>query len=255
MSHISIQSANRLIIPIIFLIWILGFPSPGWSLLPSGADLPELKKLLSQITWLAHDSFRINADGLILYIDPFNLATQEPKADLILITDDHQDHCSPADVAKIQKTDTVIVTVPQAATKLTGQIKRVKPWEELIIKGITIQTVPAFNTNKFRSPGVLFHPKDSNYVGFIIKVERKRIYHAGDSDFVPEMKGLEVDIALLPVSGLYVMTAEEAAEAAMAIKPKLAIPMHVGGPVGSLSDAQRFKEKVGIPVTILPIEK
>lgn len=255
MSYIAIRSAKKLIIPIFFLTWILGFPGPGWSLLPSGADLPDLKKTLSQITWLGHDSFRINADGLILYIDPFKLPTHEPKADLILITHDHQDHCSPADVAKIQKTDTVIVTVPQAAAKLTGQKKLVKPGEELIVKGITIQTVPAYNTNKFRSPGVPYHPKDSNYVGFIIKVEGKRIYHAGDSDFIPEMKGLEVDISLLPVSGLYVMTAEEAAEAATAIKPKLAIPMHVGGPVGSLSDAQRFKEKAGIPVTILPIEK
>ncbi|MBA4392341.1 MAG: Zn-dependent hydrolase, partial [Desulfobacca sp.] len=198
--------------------------------------------MTSHIHWLGHASFRIDADGQVIYLDPFQI-TGGPKADLILISHDHFDHCSPADVAKIQKPETVIVTVAQAAAKLTGQIKQVKPGEEWPVKGISIKTIPAYNINKFRSPGIPFHPKDSNYVGFIIQVGGQRFYHAGDTDFIPEMKGLGVDMALLPVSGTYVMTAEEAVEAAKAINPKLAIPMHVGGPVGSLSDADRFIKK------------
>jgi L-ascorbate metabolism protein UlaG (beta-lactamase superfamily) len=89
----------------------------------------------------------------------------------------------------------------------------------------------------------------------LITVKGIRIYHPGDSDFIPEMKGLEPDVALLPVSGTYVMTCEEAVEAAAAIQPQVAIPMHVGEGIGSLTDAERFKEKAPVPVTVLPIEK
>ncbi len=214
----------------------------------------DWKARVSHIHWLGHDSFRIEGEGVQIYLDPFQIK-EGPKADLILITHDHMDHCSPADVAKIQKADTVIVTVPQAAAKLTGQIKTVKPGEELVVKGVSLKTVPAYNLNKFRSPGVPFHPKEAGYVGFVIKVKGQTTYHAGDTDFIPEMKGLAPDVALLPVSGIYVMTAEEAVEAAAAIQPKLAVPMHVGGPVGNLSSAAVFKEKATVPVLILPLEK
>ncbi len=233
---------------------IFCFSAVVWTSGSLGATEIDFKKMTSNIHWLGHDSFRIDADGVVIYFDPFQLK-EGPKADLILITHDHFDHCSPADVAKIQKPETVIITVAQAAAKLKGHIKTVKPGEALTVKGISIKTIPAYNVNKFSSPGVAFHPKESGYVGFIITVKGQRIYHAGDTDFIPEMKGLGPDIALLPVSGIYVMTAEEAAEAATAIKPKLAIPMHVGGPIGSLSAAERFKEKARVPVMVMPIEK
>jgi len=239
---------------LLFFLIIFCFSALGWTSLSQGATEADFKKMTSNIHWLGHDSFRIDADGLVIYLDPFQLK-EGPKADLILITHDHFDHCSPADVAKIQKPETVIITVAQAAAKLKGQITTVKPGDELSLKGISIKAIPAYNVNKFSSPGVPFHPKGSGYVGYLLTVKGLRIYHAGDTDFIPEMKGLGPDIALLPVSGIYVMTAEEAAEAATAIKPKLAIPMHVGGPVGALSSAQRFKEKAAVPVMILPIEK
>jgi L-ascorbate metabolism protein UlaG (beta-lactamase superfamily) len=126
---------------------------------------------------------------------------------------------------------------------------------ELTIKGVLIKTVPAYNLTKFRSPGVPFHPKDAGHVGYLITVKGITIYHTGDSDFIPEMKGLKPDVALLPVSGTYVMTAEEAVEAATAIQPKVAIPMHVGEGIGSLADAERFREKATVPVVVKPIEK
>lgn len=214
----------------------------------------DFNKMASGIHWLGHDSFRLEADGLMIYIDPFQIK-EGPKADLIFITHDHRDHCSPEDVAKIQKPDTIIITVAQAAAKLSGQIKIIKPGEELTVRGIPIKALPAYNINKFRSPGVPFHPRESGYVGFIITLKGIRIYHAGDTDFIPEMKRLSPDVALMPVSGIYVMTVEEAVRAAAAINPKLAIPMHVGGPVGSPESADRFKEKATVPVLILPLER
>jgi L-ascorbate metabolism protein UlaG (beta-lactamase superfamily) len=123
------------------------------------------------------------------------------------------------------------------------------------VKGIAIRTLPAYNLTKFRSPGVPFHPRESGHVGYLITVDGVGIYHPGDSDFVPEMSGLAPDVALLPVSGTYVMTAEEAVEAAAAIRPRVAIPMHVGEGIGSLADAERFSEKASVPVIVLPIEK
>jgi L-ascorbate metabolism protein UlaG (beta-lactamase superfamily) len=220
-----------------------------------GTGEADLKRLVSNLHWLGHDSFRIDAEGLVIYLDPFQLKAGGPKADLILITHEHRDHCSPEDVAKIQKADTVIVTIAKAAEKLSGQIKTVKPGDELTVKNIPIKAIPAYNVNKFRSPGVPFHPKESGHMGYLLTVKGVRIYHAGDTDFIPEMQGLAPDVALLPVSGIYVMTAEEAAQAALAIQPKVAVPMHVGGPVGVITDADRFREKTKVPVMILPLEK
>ena len=213
----------------------------------------ETARMTSIIHWLGHDSFRIDGDGVVIYIDPYKIA-DGPKADLILITHDHKDHASPEDVAKIQQSETTIVAASAAAAKFQGRIQTVKPGEKLDIKGISIEAVPAYNTNKFRSPGVPFHPQESGYVGYILTVKGIRIYHAGDTDAIPEMKSVHCDVALLPVSGIYVMTAEEAASAAAMIHTKLAIPMHVGKGIGSLEDAERFKSLSSVPTIILPME-
>jgi len=179
----------------------------------------------------------------------FQLPAGAPQADLILVTHDHYDHCSPEDVARISKADTVIVTIAAAAKKLKGDVRVVEPGDSLTVKGIPIEVVPAYNVNK------KFHPRDAGHVGFIITVDGQRIYHTGDTDFIPEMKDLKVDVALLPVSGTYVMTADEAANAAKAINPKVAIPMHYGEIVGSREDAERFRELYEGEVVILPLER
>lgn len=132
-------------------------------------------------------------------------------------------------MAKIQGQDTTIVTIDAAAAILEADVQIVKPGHSVMVKGIEVEAVPAYNVDKFRSPGVAFHPKESGHVGFVVTLDVQRIYHAGDTDHIPEMADLgRIDIALLPVSGTYVMTADEAMGAARTINPKIAIPMHVG---------------------------
>ncbi len=192
-----------------------------------------MSKLLKKIKWLGHASFKIETDK-IMYIDPYEIEEKE-KADLILITHEHYDHCSPEDIKKIIKNDTSIVTISSAASKLSGNIKIVNPGDEIEIEGIRIKAVPSYNINK------KFHPRDSNKVGFLVTIEGETVYHAGDTDFIPEMKDIKTDIALLPVSGTYVMDPLEASKAAEIIKPKYVIPMHYGSIVGSREDAEKFK--------------
>ena len=190
--------------------------------------------ILSKIVWLGHDGFRIDASKTV-YIDPYQIE-EGPRADLILITHEHFDHCSPDDVAKIQQSGSVIVTEKDSAAKLSGDVRVVNVGEKLSVDDITVEAVPAYNTNKD------FHPKSKGWLGFIVEIDGVKVYHAGDTDYIPEMKGYNTDIALLPVSGTYVMTADEAVEAALAINPKVAIPMHYGAIVGGEQDAENFKD-------------
>ena len=208
----------------------------------------QINEAKEKIHWLGHDGFHIDADKII-YIDPYQINPGE-KADLILITHAHSDHCSPADVSRIQKPDTIIVTEKDSAGKLHGDVRLVKPGDELIVDEIKIKAVPAYNTNKN------FHPRANGWLGFIVEFDGVLFYHAGDTDHIPEMDDFKVDIALLPVSGTYVMTANEAVDAAVAIGPKLAIPMHFGAIVGSDQDAKTFKQALAgqIDVTILSKE-
>lgn len=197
-----------------------------------------------EIKWLGHASFKIKADKVVIYIDPYNIKKSPEHADIILITHSHFDHCSLEDVAKLTKPGTAIVGPADCASKFKGStFQKVAPNEKLNQKGITIETVPAYNTNKD------FHPRTNNWVGYIVDVGGFRIYHAGDTDLIPEMDNLKVDVALLPVGGTYTMTAEEAAEAVSRIKPKKAIPMHYNSIVGTLKDAEEFK-RLAAPVEV-----
>jgi len=206
--------------------------------------------MVENIHWLGHDGFRIDGKATI-YVDPWNLSAEAPKADLILITHDHYDHYSPDDVSKISKESTVIVTIAAAARQLKGDVRVVKAGDSLTVGDTSIEVVPAYNVNKH------FHPQSAGHVGFIFTVGDKRIYHAGDTDVIPEMDSIQADIALLPVSGKYVMTAGEAVQAAQKIRPQVAVPMHYGaGVAGSIQDAERFRDRLQgkVEVVILPKE-
>lgn len=206
--------------------------------------------MADHIFWLGHDSFQLTGEKIV-YIDPWKLGEGAEKADVILVTHDHYDHFSKDDIAKISKADTVIVAPQSVAQKFDGKITVVKPGDKLIANGISIEVVPAYNSNK------KFHPKAAGHVGYIVSLNGKRIYHTGDTDLIPEMAQIKCDVALLPVSGTYVMTAIEAAEAANTLKPALAIPMHYGDPdvVGTRSDAEEFKRLAKVPVEILEKSK
>ena len=187
-----------------------------------------------------------------IYIDPFQLADGHhlERADIVLITHAHYDHCSPSDIGLVSDENTVVITVPDAQSKLSNlKVKGVtiiEPGKTIKVNDEKITAVPAYNINK------QFHPKENGWVGFIIEMNGVRVYHAGDTDLIPEMKDIETDIAFLPVGGTYTMSAMEAAQATKTFKKcRIAIPMHYGTIVGSGSDAETFKENAGCEVKLL----
>ncbi len=188
------------------------------------------------IYWTGHSGVRIQSPSQTIYIDPFKLQGG-PKATLILLTHEHYDHCDPESIDKIKTENTKIVGPDVIAGKIPGR-QSIAPGQSLTIEGVNIEAVPAYNTNKE------FHPKAGGRVGYVIEIEGKRIYHAGDTDLIEEMASLgPIDLAFLPVSGTYVMNAEEAAQAVQKIKPKIAAPIHYGaGVAGTPADAQKFQQ-------------
>lgn len=210
-----------------------------------------------KISWLGHDSFKIK-NGKTVIIDPFKIRPTSDKADILLISHEHFDHFSLDDIKKVVNENTTILTIPVVKKELSGlkvkEVKAVKPGDKLKLGDVSVEVVPAYNLNKFREPGKVFHPKEDGKAGFIIGINGVTVYHAGDTDAIPEMKGLKPDVALLPVSGTYVMTPEEAAQAAKMVEPRLAIPMHYGVIVGTEKDAQKFKQLTTVEVQILKVE-
>jgi L-ascorbate metabolism protein UlaG (beta-lactamase superfamily) len=176
-----------------------------------------------------HASFQIKTKGKAIYVDlkkyGRTVETKE-KADLILVTRAHADHCSAERIDKLRTKDTAVIAPKQSASKIGRKVMLLKPGEEVALNGIRVKAVEAYNTKRFRSPGKPWHPRGYG-VGYLMTVEGKTIYHAGDTDFIPEMKQLgRVDVALLPTGGKYTMDNVGVAEAAMAINPKSAVPMH-----------------------------
>lgn len=200
-----------------------------------------------EIQFLGHSGFIMGRKGgRKIAIDPYNVSSNAGKVDIILISHSHYDHCSIKDIEKLSRQGTKIIMHPDAQSKVTKldgiEMQIIEIGDELDMGNIKIVALPAYNVEKE------FHPKSEGWLGFLIKIGNVVIYHAGDCDKIPEMNSLtgyakkdNQFVVLLPVSGTYVMNAEEAAEVASMLSPSLAIPMHYGsGVAGSQKDAEEF---------------
>lgn len=212
-----------------------------------------------ELTWLGNSGFKIK-NSLVIYIDPYNIKEGMEKANIILLTHSHYDHCSLEDLNKIVQDGTKIICPADCQSKINRftipvKIQLVEPNSEIDLGTIKISTLPSYNIDK------PFHLREADFVGYLIKMKDLVIYHAGDTDKIPEMQKLtghqENFIALLPIGGRFTMGVEEAADAAKLIKPSLAIPMHYGSIVGTDEDAKEFIQlcsEYGVEAKILEKE-
>lgn len=213
--------------------------------------------MLDRIHWLGHASFRFNgpphSDGLVVYVDPWRLPPDSPLADVVLITHEHHDHCSSADIDKIRHSGTLVLGNDRVREMLGGIVQVVRPWEGAVNCGdFSIRGVPAYTAEK------AYHAKEFGGLGYIVSARRYDIYIAGDTDVIEEMGRIGCDVAILPVGGGVTMDYLQAVEAAKLVKCSWAIPMHYGREVlNSKENGRLFKqaaEKAGIEAIILPIE-
>lgn len=211
--------------------------------------------LVESVTWLGHAGFLIRAGRAHVYIDPYRVPGGAPAADVILVTHHHYDHFSPQDIERLTTDGTWLIAPPTVAERVAGQVVSIAPGQLVEpegVRGIDVRAVAAYNTSKRDKAGNPFHPRDAGGVGFDLRVRGERLYHAGDTDVIPEMDEVHgVEVALLPVSGVHVMTSGEAAEAARRIAPKVAVPMHWGEHTGTREDALAFERKAPVEVRIM----
>jgi len=199
------------------------------------------------IRWLGHASVKIWRRDAVIYVDPRNLSESPHDATLVLVTHSHGDHYSPGSIAQVSNAATQFIA-PADVVAAYGRGQSILPGQTIEAGGVGITAVAAYNTDK---PN---HPKANNWVGFIAELGSTRVYCAGDTSLTDEMKALEdIDVAFLPVDGVYTMTADEAAQATSFIKPQLAIPYHWGTSVGTLADAQRFAALAACDVKIMTV--
>ena len=191
--------------------------------------------MLENIEVLCHSSIRINKEKVI-YIDPFKINKNYNDADIIFITHDHYDHYSEEDIDKVIKEGTTIVISKDLLKKGINKnaIIVAEPNKEYETQGINFNTIPAYNINK------KFHPKENNWLGYIITINNVKYYVAGDTDITDENRKVKCDVAFVPVGGTYTMDFKEAAQLINEIKPKIAVPIHYGSIVGTEQDARNF---------------
>ena len=195
--------------------------------------------MIEDIEVLYHSSIRISNDKII-YIDPFKIDKNYNDADIVFITHDHFDHYSEEDIDKVINENTTIIIPEELLTKILRKginksaVITVESNKEYMVQGIKFETIPAYNTNK------TFHPKENDWVGYIITLDGIRYYIAGDTDITEENRKVKCDVAFVPVGGTYTMNYSEAAELVNIIKPKIAVPIHYGSVVGTKQDATNF---------------
>ena len=208
-----------------------------------------MEKLLENISVNAQSSIHISGKDSI-YFDPYQINEAYHDADMVFITHEHYDHFSSEDIEKVAREDTVYI-VPISmfdSIKKTGvedeRIYSMEPGGLKVIRGIKIEAVPAYNINKE------FHPKGNGWLGYIITVDKIRIYVSGDMDVTPESNQVKCDIAMIPIGGYYTMDLKEAAAYINEIRPRIVIPTHYGTVVGNAEDGMEFKKLINSPIRV-----
>lgn len=195
--------------------------------------------MLEDIEVLYHSSIRINK-GKLIYIDPYHIEKNYNDADMIFITHDHYDHYSEEDIDKVRKNNTIFIVPENLLNKLIKKgindenIITLGPGDAENIDGIKVEAIHSYNIDK------PFHPKENNWLGYVIEIDGVRYYIAGDTDITEENKKIKCDVAFVPVGGTYTMNFSEAAQLINIIKPKIAVPIHYGSVVGTKQDATDF---------------
>jgi L-ascorbate metabolism protein UlaG (beta-lactamase superfamily) len=205
--------------------------------------------MIERIEWLGHGSFRIQGMPLI-YIDPWRVPRNAFHADIILISHDHYDHCSTADVDKLRGPGTVVIS-NGSVTSLLDDVTVLRPWQVFNVDRASIKAVPAYNAH---------HPKEFGGLGFVISLDQYDIYYAGDTDLIPEMSSIQPDIAILPIGGRQTMDINTAVEAVRRLRPRWVIPSHWGSTSegGSQLDAKLFAERIQsekLAEFVMPVRK
>ena len=205
--------------------------------------------MLERFTWFRQSALRYAGDGLTLYIDPWGTVVDDPPADVILITHAHFDHFLPSEIERLRTPETKILAPSDVAKDLEGDVTPVVPGQTHEVAGVKVETVPAYNVVEERLD---MHPRKKRWVGYLLELEGRTYYHAGDTDALPELESLATDVAMVPIGGTYTMDWQEAAGFVKAMEPRLAVPMHYGFVVCSPSHSTLFKKAADpIPVEIL----
>lgn len=207
--------------------------------------------MLDRFAWIKQSGFRWSDDELTVYIDPWDVPGEPEPADVVLITHAHSDHYSTDDLAKISRDGTLFLAPRDVAAELSGDVVAVSPGDTIDAAGIKGQAVPAYNIRPERLEA---HPKEKNWVGYILSLGGTTYYHAGDTDDLPELEQVSTDVAFLPIGGTFCCGVDEAARLAKAISPQLAVPMHFGfvEGVGTSRDGERFRQDAApVPVEVL----
>jgi len=206
--------------------------------------------MLDRLTWFRQAAFRWRDDERCIYIDPWGTPDDAEPADLILITHAHHDHFQPDEIARLSTGSTKLVAPHDVAAHLSGDVTPVAPGESHEVGGLSLTTVPAYNT---REEALDFHPKANRWVGYVLELGGRSYYHAGDTDALPELESLATDVAMIPIGGTYTMDYRQAAGLVKAMRPQVAVPMHFGYVVCSPSHADLFRKEAA-PIRVEALE-
>ncbi|HOA07170.1 MAG TPA: MBL fold metallo-hydrolase [Spirochaetota bacterium] len=211
-------------------------------------------KVAGLIKWYGQAAVSMTLEGKKIVIDPLHISKIE-YADIVMITHSHDDHLSPADMKKVVGPDTIIVTAKEAEATIkkhfSNKIISLLPGQKINIGKIEIKAVSAYNIRK-----VKFHPIEKKWLGFVITADGIKIYHTGDTEFIPEMKEIDADIIILPLGQTYTFdSVDEAVKTAIETKSEIAIPVHYGEYEGTVSDARQFAEKLRGKINVILKDK